>query len=1089
MISDEEARQRIRKELDISFAVDAGAGTGKTTLLIDRLAGVLLEKRVPLSRVAAITFTDKAAGELIERLRIKLEKAFDDPAIDPQLIRRALQDLEQASVSTIHSFCSSILREYPVEAGVDPRFAVLDQVQADALETQAWEGWLKKSLEKEVAALSNFLKLGGTFNQVESLKENLLKNRSLLNRPAPQPLPDPKPLLREISVFQQKIPAILKQCKDQDDPMFKNLSAFLIKGESLKALTDPVEVARLDLPSASSGAEARWEKGVLKPLKAEVKQLKENYSEFAAQVKDFCLLSLVDWLWDYLGEYGDAKTRQGFLDFDDLLSKTRDLLKHLPLVREELKKRYDRVFVDEFQDTDPLQVEIAFFLSEKKNSKSTQWQDVKLEPGKLFIVGDPQQSIYRFRRADVEIYQEAKQKLEASGGRVEKLTENFRTLSPIVEWVNGEFQELFKGGLFPYMAQQAHRFAAKGRIAPLMALEMAELPEDSKADDFRKQEAETVASFIAQLLFEKPIIADPKTKVEREIRAGDIAILFRDLSNTEEVYEEALRSRLVPFSVMGGKKFYNRPEIVALETLLSALESPADEVGLVALLRTSLFGFSDEDLFLYRDKGGEFQFLQDIKGKPFDDAQGKMSEAFSKLRKWREAISEKSPAEALLYFYQVTNLLAVVASQTHGTQRVANLLKVVDQCRDLEASQNFTYRAFVKWLSRQREEDSMEGEALGPEETGNQLTLMTLHKAKGLEFPVVILSSAGKDAEKPKPSSFIVNRSKGSAAFKVGDAKNEFWTAAFPSAQDEEKTHETAETLRLLYVGCTRAQESLVIPRFTQEKAPAFLRPLWERLDTAGMKTIKVTLERGREASPLVLDLDKNKQREAWVEEKAREIDRLLEEKQSRIKALTRAPALKSVTSVVHSNDDKSVREEWNLSGGPEAEPFDSALPRSGQAPDNVEAKAFGVLTHKLLEKGWNWDKTLIEKAAIAWALDLNLSKDKAIEAAQMAAQALGDELLQRAKKSSHVFRELPLAGKTSSGDFLNAIVDLAFLEGEEWVVVDYKTDQKKSVSLAKYKEQLGYYGELLTNFTSKPVKESYLYFLRFPENPVERVK
>ncbi len=1063
MISDEEVRQRIRKELDLSFAVDAGAGTGKTTLLIDRLAGVLLEKRIPLSRVAAITFTDKAAGELIERLRIKLEKAFDDPAIDPQLIRRALQDLEQASVSTIHSFCSSILREYPVEAGVDPRFAVLDQVQADTLEIQAWEGWLKKSLEKEVEALSRFLKLGGTFSQVESLKDNLIKNRSLLTRPALPDLPDPKPVLREVSVFHHKIPAFLKQCKDQDDPMFQNLSAFLIQWEPFRGSADPVEIARLELPSSKAGADTRWEKGVIKPLKAEVKQLEESHGEFAAKVKNACLLSLVHWLWDYLGEYQTAKTRQGFLDFDDLLSKTRDLVKHLPPVRDELKKRYDRVFVDEFQDTDPLQVEIAFFLSEKKSAKATQWQDVKLESGKLFIVGDPQQSIYRFRRADVEIYQEAKQKLEISGGRVEKLTENFRTLSPIVEWVNGGFQKFFEGGLFPYVAQQAHRPAAEGRITPLMALEMAELPEDSKADDFRKLEAETVASFIAQLLSEKPIIQDPKTKVERQIRAGDIAILFRDLSNTEEVYEEALRSRGVPFSVVGGKKFYNRPEIVALETLLSALESPADEAGLVALLRTAIFGFSDEELFLYREKGGNFQFLQ--------SAEGKMGEAFLKLRKWREAIREKSSAEALLYLYQATNLLAVVASQTHGTQRVANLLKVVDQCRDLETSQNFTYRAFVKWLSRQREEDSMEGEAPGPEETGNQVTLMTLHKAKGLEFPVVILSSAGKNAEKPKPSSFIVNRAKGSAAFKVGDAKNEYWTAAFPKAQEEEKKRETAETLRLLYVGCTRAQESLVIPRFSQEKAPGFLRPLWERLDFPTVKAVKITVEKGgAEVSPLVLDLDKNQANGEGVEKKANELTSLQEEKISRIKARTQAPALKSVTSMVHSDDDKSVREGWNLSGGPEEETLSSS---------QEEAKAFGVLVHKLLEKGWDWDAALLEKGALAWATDLVLSEEKAKEAAQMAAQALGQEILQRAKKSPHVFRELPLAGKTSSGDFLNAIVDLAFLEGDEWVVVDYKTDRDMEKGMEKYQQQLGYYSDLLGRFSGRKVKETYLYFLR----------
>ena len=168
MISDQSARQKIISDLDISFAVDAGAGTGKTTLLIDRLVALLLEKGVSLARIAAITFTDKAAGELVERLRLRLEKEFDSesllklsPAAQKERekrLRRALKDLEQASVSTIHSFCSSLLREYPVEVGVDPQFAVLDQVQSDALEAEAWENWLKKSLARPVESLIHVIR-------------------------------------------------------------------------------------------------------------------------------------------------------------------------------------------------------------------------------------------------------------------------------------------------------------------------------------------------------------------------------------------------------------------------------------------------------------------------------------------------------------------------------------------------------------------------------------------------------------------------------------------------------------------------------------------------------------------------------------------------------------------------------------------------------------------------------------------------------------------------------------------------------------------------------------------------------------------
>src|SRR6185295_12241027 len=297
MISDAKAREAIVTELSTSFAVDAGAGTGKTTLLIDRLTAILLREGIVLPKIAAITFTEKAAGELIERLRIKLEESFDRAGVDSQRIRQALKDLEQASISTIHSFCSSILREYPVEAGVDPRFTVLDQVQADALENRAWEGWLKKSLAREVADLSRFLQLGGSFAQIENLKDQLLKNRSLLTRPQPVSMPQTQSWVREMATFCGKIPGTLKQCKNEEDPMYENLTDLLRTWGSLTDRTDPVIMANLEIPSAKAGAEARWEKGALKPLKEEVQRLGEVRSESAGQVKNAALISLVNWLW------------------------------------------------------------------------------------------------------------------------------------------------------------------------------------------------------------------------------------------------------------------------------------------------------------------------------------------------------------------------------------------------------------------------------------------------------------------------------------------------------------------------------------------------------------------------------------------------------------------------------------------------------------------------------------------------------------------------------------------------------------------------------------------------------------------------
>ncbi len=1081
MISDQSARQKIVSELDISFAVDAGAGTGKTTLLIERLAALLLEKGTSLARIAAITFTDKAAGELVERLRLRLEKEFDSESLlklSPEAqkerekrLRRALKDLEQASVSTIHSFCSSLLREYPVEVGVDPQFAVLDQVQSDALEAEAWENWLKKSLSRPVENLMPFFLLGGTFEHLEKLKNHLLRNRSLLEPPAVPDLPNPKSSLEEMKriwiLIEEKIKAVVP-----DDSLVKKLGKFAKTWQEVRRFSGDkllYALAGIEVPKVGNvGSKNNWGKETLTDVKAHIETLRETQETFGSQLKDSAVRKAALWIWDYLDEYAQVKTRQGFLDFDDLLSKTRDLVKDRLEVREELKKRYDYLFVDEFQDTDPLQVEIVFFLSEKGKSKAKSWQKVELEPGKLFLVGDPQQSIYRFRRADVEIYGEAKARLAACGGQVEKLTENFRTLSPIVDWVNRGFDQLFQDGPFPYNAQSAHRQleSQNTQLSPLIGLEMPEIPEeDQSTGAFREVEAETVGDFIEQLLGEKPLITDPKSPkdkpVTRPLQAGDIAILFRELSNTESVYENALRRRHIQFQIVGGKKFYNRPEIVALETLLTCLESPADEASLAALLRSCLFGFTDEELFLYREAGGVFEFLR--------GAKGKVGEAFRYLRQWYLETRQLSPPETLLYLYERTNLLAVVSCQPHGEQRVANLMKVVNQCRDLEESQNFTYRAFVKWLVRQREEDAMEGEAPGPEETGNQVTLMTLHKAKGLEFPVVILSGAAP--EKPRKSDFIVNRYQGKAEFKAGDKELGLCTSGFEKAQEEEEAQEKAEILRLLYVGCTRAKESLVIPLFTQEKGGGFLKPMTTSFDLKALKTQKVTASHDRKAiSALAVDLSEKEKNSQPVEDQWVYLKQLEEAKKSLIEKRRGKTRLQSVTSLAHSDDDKSQREGYFLEGEIPAVSGDQ------------QGKAFGVLTHQLLEKGWNWDNETLVKAAKLWGPGLGLSADKTQEAAELAAKALDNGLLKRAKQSSRVFRELSLTGKNSEGNNLNAVIDLAFLEDGAWVVVDYKTDRQPERGLEDYRKQISYYSGLLETFFKDKnikVKESYLYFLR----------
>jgi len=1075
MRPDQGARDRVLTDLDASFAVDAGAGTGKTTLLVGRLAALVAERGVSLKRIAAITFTDKAAGELVARLRKELEdRLARDPAHAPRLLH-ALRDLEQASVSTLHAFCQSILREYPIEAGVDPRFKVLDRVQSEAFENQAWEGWLKQSLAERVESLDWFDALDGTFLQVLELKKFLLANRSLLGGVEEPTLPDPKDLLRVLAQGVEGLAARGSFCRDKGDLLWAQILEF--RRDWKKLLQLPSEDQRfaipgLAIPKPKSGSQAKWDKAVLAEAREEILRLHEARDEYSSRLRDAALRAVQRWLGGYLTHYAKRKTLAGFLDFDDLLSLARDLLKDHPEVREELKGRYDRIFVDEFQDTDPLQVEIIFLLAEKSGGKAKGWREAKLTPGKLFLVGDPKQSIYRFRRADVEIYEEAKAKLSDDGGLVENLTENFRTQAPIVEWVNRRFEGLMGAFGLPYVAQHAARAdesLPSDALPPLGLLPLPPAGDKEPVGVSRKREAEAVADHLRDLLSGgKATVMDPATKQRRQVKAGDVAILFRALSNSEEAYEDALRSRGIPFQVVGGKRFYHRSEIAALESLLRCLASPADENACVALLRSPIFGFTDEELLLHRSRGGVFSYLR--------SASGRMGKAFATLREWHGPLRGLSPSEALGYLYEHSSILPVTASQPHGEQRVANLLKVLDQARALEASENFTLRGFVRWLGEQRDGETLEGEAPGAGDQGDRVTLMTLHKAKGLEFPLVILSAITSEGGHPK--SALLDRAKGRCEIKLGAKDLGLRTLGYEALEAKEDQQDQAETLRLLYVGCTRARDALVVPL----RPGGFLEPL-DFSETDKRFVLLKPLEPAEAEDPpaLVVNLDEKEKNAPVVETSSaqwKEAQRRRTEKTQRLLSLG-APTLRAVTSLLKVEPDKMFREGASLEG--------QGDPEEIVPVDRGSAQSLGTLTHLLMEKGWGWEPDLIRKAAKAWGPDQGLRGEKweerAAEAAGWVIRAFTSPVLKRAAMSPRRCAEVPVFDSTRPEGPLFGILDLAFLEDGQWVLVDYKTDRDPDKLTAKYQEQLNLYAGLLKSATGIPVKEACLLFLRTGES------
>jgi ATP-dependent helicase/nuclease subunit A len=1065
-------RDRVTHDHQTLFAVDAGAGTGKTTLLVSRLIALLLEKEAPLSRIAAITFTEKAAAELSQRLRSKLEETLAAHPDKKDLILKALEDMEKAPLSTIHSFCAGLLREYPVEAGVDPQFTLLDEVQSGAFESQTWEHWLKKNLAHPVESLFQFFRVGGTFEQVEELKHFLQRNRTLLTTPPARTLPSVAPFREKWKAFLAWTRAEAIHCKDPEDTLYQPLEKFWEESRRIEAAPQgeaDFDLASLKVPkTGNKGAQKNWGKERLEAIRERFVQLAEEQEKVFGPFREALLLNLIHWIGGYLDEWEAQKARGGFLDFDDLLLKTRDLLKDHPEAREEMKKRLDYLFVDEFQDTDPLQVEVVFFLSEKIGKHEKDWRKVKLEPGKLFLVGDPKQSIYRFRRADVAIYEETKERIQANGGKVEVLTENFRTVGGLVEWVNGRFPALFEGTGIGYNPLSPNRAKGKteGTLPTLWGLKIP-VPLDAPRTKsyFRQQEAEWVATFLkGKILAGDWTLSDPKTHKIRKVRPGDIAILFRDLSNeNEEFWEEALRKRDLSYQIVGGKRFYNRPEILALSALLTCLSSPADEAACVAVLRGSLFGFSDEALFRHRASGGLFLFQA--------PTEGEMRKAFDLLVKLYEATRTLGVSETLWEIYQRTNLLAVTAGQPHGEQRVANLMKVLDQARDLETSQHFTYRAFTQWLATQQAEETMEGEAPGPDSSEDRMTLMTIHKAKGLEFPIVFVSGWASD---PKDSGSLVDRKRATGAFKVGKAELGLKSLNYDGVKQEEELQRRAEDTRLLYVAATRARDCLLLPHFQMpsdgkfQNESLFPGPLLKALEEEGARV--QWAEGENQGDPLeepaawVVPLEEKPGSTALAAEKEK-LKALQEARRKMLEELRGQKEFKSVTSVLSVDPEKKEREDRIFE---EPEP---ASPWGG--------KDLGSLAHLLLEKGWDWDGPTLKKAALIYGERMGVPPPQAEEAAGWVEKALQSELIQRARRSGKVFRELPLTGKQEDGTYLNAVIDLAFLEGDQWVVVDYKSDKNREQRKEKYEKQLDYYADLLKKHTKKNVKETRLYFLR----------
>ena len=533
-----------------------------------------------------------------------------------------------------------------------------------------------------------------------------------------------------------------------------------------------------------------------------------------------------------IAAYEVLKAKAGRLDFLDLLIKARDLIRDNPAVRGELQRRFSHFFVDEFQDTDPLQAEILLLLAADEPGE-TDWRAVRPVPGKLFLVGDPKQSIYRFRRADVALYEEVKERLRRVGAEVLHLTTSFRAPPSIQSFVNLAFAPAMaadtEGSQAGYVRLEPSRPEIIGRPT-LFALPVPRPYGDfGKVVNWRIDESfpEAVGAFIAWLVNESGWTVEEDGGAV-PIRPRHVTIFFRRFRNfgadTTRAYVRALESRRIAHVLVGGRSFHDREEIIALRNALTAIEWPDDELKVFATLRGPFFAIGDEALLVFRQQVGDNGDLKTRRLNPMhttdraalNPSATEVADALEVLRLLHVRRNQRPIAETISALLETVRAHAGIALWPNGEQALANCQRLIDMARHFERGAS-SFRAFVEKL----EDDAERGEAdEAPivEEGVEGVRVMTVHKAKGLEFPVVVLADPTCSAARDTPSRYVDPSRRLWVEPLCGSAPIELLEAA-----NEELGRDQAEAVRVAYVAATRARDLLVAPVCGDEPVEGWL--------------------------------------------------------------------------------------------------------------------------------------------------------------------------------------------------------------------------------------------------------------------------
>jgi ATP-dependent exoDNAse (exonuclease V) beta subunit len=1066
------ARHAVDTDLHRTIFLEAGAGSGKTSCLVDRFVA-LVEDGVAADSIAAITFTEKAAGELVDRIRARLDTRARDGSAR---CRAALDVIDRAAIGTLHSFAQRVLTEHPIEAGLPPRITVLDEIASQVAFEARWEAFRDELLDDPGLArpLRLLLASSATLDDLHDVAAAFDDNWDLVEERRGRATPPAVPELRvdDLVARLDVVVARADECRVDGDRLLDHLRGTVagIAQQLRDAIDDDTRFALLhEKAFKRAGDKRNWGCDPAE-IRDELSAIDAEFERRRTALQEGVLQVLATRLAEFTIAGAETRRRAGELEFHDLLVLSRAVVRDPergPDVRRELAARYQRLLLDEFQDTDPIQVELAVLIaSDDPDAASHHWSEVDTEPGRLFFVGDPKQSIYRFRRADIAVFLEARDGLV---GDSETLTTNFRAREPIVRWVNHAFSSLIQeaeGSQPKYVALDAVRPAPE--VGPPVMLIGTEHDSSINADGLRDAEARDVVLSICRAIEEKWTIGDD---ARRAPRWRDVAILVPARTSLPFL-ERALEAAEVPYRVETSSLVYGTREVRDLIQIARAVDDPTDELAVVAALRTPGFGVGDDDLFTWRRV---HRGRWDHQGRVPDDAPADHPVA-SGLRWLGQLHRERrwlAPSAVLERIVRDRRLLELAVEERRPRDLWRRLRFVLDQCRAWEEAGGDTLRHYLLWVEGQSAEGARVVETVLPESDDDAVRILTVHGAKGLEFPITVLSGMTTEMRGRSRGVEVRFPRAGTDAWAIKLRKG-VSTAEFEASQPIEDQMDHDERLRLLYVAATRARDHLVVSvhrktRNGSRKTSAEV--LWDAgSDAAGVEFF--TSDPGSDAPMPHAPRSVPSEREVLLVP----LPTLAEWEASHDAALALATRPIATSATRLAEEAASAKGDPGLDKGPR----DLDLPpwQKGRYGTAIGRAVHGVLQVVDLVTGDGLHETCASQAAAEGVL----GKEDVIE--RLARAALDSPLVKRAA-TRPLWREVYVGvpwGDDGDG-VLEGYVDLLYRDDEGLVVVDYKTDAwgteaDLDAKVERYAVQLRAYASALTIAVGEPIVRTVLLFL-----------